>query len=88
MQTAVVMFWLKLGAETNLMPDPPIIYDTALLDNLTLLADPLPQALTLTAIIIGFSVVAIIITMLNTLFRQHGTTDWQKMKELEESIEL
>jgi multicomponent Na+:H+ antiporter subunit C len=81
MQTSVVMFWLNLSAEVRLLPIPPIIYDTSLLENPGQIADPLPQALTLTAIIIGFAVIAIILTMLNTLFRQHGTTDWQTMEE-------
>jgi multisubunit Na+/H+ antiporter MnhC subunit len=81
MQTAVVMFWLNLSAEIRLLPIPPIIYDGALLETPGQIADPLPQALTLTAIIIGFAVVAIIITMLNTLFRLHKTTDWQTMEE-------
>ena len=85
-QTSVVMFWLKLGAETDAMPAPPIIHDAAILEEAGYIADPLPQALTLTAIIIGFAVVAIIITMLNTLFRQHGTTDWKKMEELEKAL--
>ena len=84
MQTSIVMFWLKLGIGSNALPTPPIIHDPALLDGLGLIADPLPQALTLTAIIIGFSVIAIVITMLNTLFRQHMTTNWQKMEAMEE----
>jgi multicomponent Na+:H+ antiporter subunit C len=82
MQTAVIMFWLKQGIESNL-PAPPIISDVEKLDDMAALADPLPQALTLTAIIIGFSVTAIVIIMLNNLFRKHGTTDWKKIEELE-----
>ncbi|MCL2704273.1 MAG: cation:proton antiporter subunit C [Defluviitaleaceae bacterium] len=82
MQTAAVMFWLKLGAETSAMPAPPIIYEADLLERAVFIADPLPQALTLTAIIIGFSVIAIIITMLNTLYRHHRTTDWGKLEKL------
>ena len=80
-QAAVVMFWLQIGSEG--LPVPPIIYDSALLEEIEIIADPLPQTLTLTAIIIGFSVIAIIITMLNTLFRQHNTTDWQTIEKLE-----
>ena len=86
MQTAVVMFWIMLGTQTYITPIPPIIHDTYLLENTTYLADPLPQALTLTAIIIGFSVAAIMIIMLNTLFREHGTTDWGKMEEQKEGL--
>jgi len=80
-QTAVVMFWLQISAQD--LPVPPIIYDPALLEEMEAIADPLPQALTLTAIIIGFSVITIIITMLNNLFRTHNTTDWQTIETLE-----
>lgn len=83
MQTAVIMFWLILGAGVQKTPKPPIIYDTALLDYPTYIADPLPQAISLTAIIIGFSVIAVVITMLNTLFRRHSTVSWEKMKKME-----
>lgn len=80
-QTAVVMFWLQTSTEE--LPIPPIIYDPMLLEELEAIADPLPQALTLTAIIIGFSVISIIITMLNNLFRTHNTTDWKTIEDLE-----
>ena len=79
MQTAVIMFWLTIGRGTV----PPIIHDAALLEYTHYIADPLPQALMLTAIIIGISVSAVIITMLNTLFRKHLMTDWKAMEEAE-----
>ena len=82
-QTAVVMFWLKLGVEVDTELMPPIIYDTDLLLKPAYIADPLPQALTLTAIIIGFSVIAIIITMFNAIYREHGTAEWAKLEEAE-----
>ena len=78
MQTAVIMFWLLMGAGGG---RPPIIYDPALLANLPDIADPVPQALMLTAIIIGISVTAVKITMLNYLFRKYGTADWILMAE-------
>jgi len=78
MQTAVIMFWLLMGTSGS---RPPIIYDTALLGYLPDIADPVPQALMLTAIIIGISVTAIKITMLNYLFRRYGTADWALMTE-------
>ena len=80
MQTSVIMFWLMVGSRHG--RTPPIIYDTALLENLDQIADPLPQALMLTAIIIGMSVTAINITMLNSLFRKHKTADWNEMRKL------
>jgi len=77
MQTAVIMFWLFLGGRHGTRP--PIIDDLAYLDNLYAISDPLPQTLMLTAIIIGISVTAINITMLNSLFRKYNTTDWEVM---------
>jgi len=79
MQTSVIMFWLTIGARYG--RTPPIIHDLELLEYVDRIADPLPQALMLTAIIIGMSVTAINITMLNSLFRKHGTCDWTKMGE-------
>ena len=80
MQTAVIMFWLGVGARLGVQP--PIIGDIAYLENPDAIADPLPQALMLTAIIIGIAVTAINITMLNTLFRKYRTINWQAMRDL------
>ena len=85
MQTSVIMFWLFVGARTG--TTPPIIYDLELLEYLPAIADPLPQALMLTAIIIGISVTAINITMLNSLFRKFNTTDWETMAKLSQEAE-
>jgi len=79
MQTAVIMFWIFLSSRFGQIP--PIINDPALLDDLTYIADPFPQALMLTAIIIGISVTAICITMLNTLFRRHKTVEWKALAQ-------
>ena len=86
-QTSVVMFWLMLGRVGEALPMPPIITDPEMLYDMSAIADPLPQALTLTAIIIGFAVIAIIITMMNVLTRKHGTADWNKLKKLEGQVE-
>jgi len=80
LQSAVIMFWLSLGRGKL----PPIIDDIAILENTQYIADPLPQALMLTAIIIGISVTAVIITMLNTLYRKHKMTDWKTMEKSED----
>jgi len=81
MQAAVIMFWLFLGARPGVLP--PIFHDPEYLGNLPYMSDPLPQTLMLTAIVIGVSVAAINITMLNTLFRKHNTTDWDKISKEE-----
>ncbi len=43
------------------------------------MADPLPQALMITAIVIGISVSAVSLTIFISLFRKHGTSDWSKI---------
>jgi len=85
MQTAVIMFWLFLSGRQGTIP--PIIYDPAMLYDMSAIADPTPQALMLTAIIIGISVSAIKITMLNYLFRKYNTADWDIMHKLSDDEE-
>jgi multicomponent Na+:H+ antiporter subunit C len=93
MQTAVIMFWLFLSARTGQRPP---IFDAGEIEYMTYLpyiadvADPLPQALMITTIIIGICVIAVNIVMLNTLFRKYDTSDWALMtkRAKEDDIEL
>ncbi|MCL2386227.1 MAG: cation:proton antiporter subunit C [Defluviitaleaceae bacterium] len=80
MQTSVIMFWLGVGARFG--TTPPIFEDITEIADPNAIADPLPQALMLTAIIIGVAVTAINITMLNALFRKYKTVEWDTMQEL------
>ena len=74
------MFWLGVGSRFGIVP--PIFTDAAYLEYPDAIADPLPQALMLTAIIIGIAVTAINITMLNALYKKHRTVNWQSMQLL------
>jgi len=74
MEIAVVMFFLSLGFQSGILP--PI--GNNLGDNV---ADPLPQALMITAIIIGVAVTAVNMTMLIALSRQFKTTEWDILKK-------
>ncbi|MCL2840027.1 MAG: cation:proton antiporter subunit C [Defluviitaleaceae bacterium] len=78
MQTAVILFWLGLGARISNLP--PIFEYGTYIDDPSMIADPLPQALMLTAIIIGVAVTAINITVLNALFRKYKTVEWEPMQ--------
>jgi multicomponent Na+:H+ antiporter subunit C len=80
MQTAVIMFWLGVGARFG--TTPPIFEDIYYIADPAAIADPLPQALMLTAIIIGIAVTAINITMLNALFRKYKTVEWEEMQTM------
>jgi len=77
METAVIMFFLGLGYSRGIIP--PIGQNLEAAENI---ADPLPQALMITAIIIGLSITAINITMLITLCRKLKTTDWDTIKKM------
>ena len=79
MQSAVVMAWLVSGSRFGRVP--PIIRDVEYLDP-SAIADPLPQALMITAIIIGVAVVAVNIVMLNSLLRKYGTAEWKDVDKL------
>jgi len=73
METSVIMFILSIGFENGMKP--PIG------KNLEFASDPLPQALVITAIIIGITVAAVNFTMLISLYRQYKTTDWDTVEK-------
>ena len=73
MEMAVIMFLVSLGFENGMIP--PIG------ENLGNAADPLMQALLLTAIVIGIAVTAVNITFFISLCRQYKATDWDSVKK-------
>jgi len=73
METSVIMFFLSLGYVDGMTPPIGL--------NLENVADPLPQALMLTAIIIGVAVTAINLTMSISLCRKFKTTDWDIVRK-------
>jgi len=76
MESGVIMFFLSIGARSGILP--PIGEN---LEHIGYLADPLPSALMITAIVIGLSVTAINIIMVITLFRKHLSADWAVVRE-------
>ena len=76
MEGSVIMFFLSLGFRNEIAP--PIGRN---LEDLPSIADPLPQALMLTAIIIGVAITTVKITMLMAIFRKYKTTDWDQAKK-------
>jgi len=77
LEMAVIIFWVGLGFRVGMVP--PVRH--FLEHDMAYIADPLPQALMITAIIIGMSVTAANIVMLITLVRKVKTTDWDTLKE-------
>jgi multicomponent Na+:H+ antiporter subunit C len=73
MEIAVVVFFLSFGFSEGMIP--PIGAD---LENV---ADPLPQALVITAIIMSVAVTAVNLTMLISLYRKHKSSDWDTIKK-------
>lgn len=73
MEVAVILFFLTI----NFTPDsvPPIGTEAV-----TQFADPLPQAIMITAIIIGVGTTAVALTLFITLHHRYGTTNWEKAK--------
>jgi len=72
MEMAVIVFFLGLGFVEGMQA--PI---GQAMENV---ADPLPQALVITAIIIGVTVTAVNLTMLISLSHQIKRTDWDSVK--------
>ncbi|MCL2287442.1 MAG: cation:proton antiporter subunit C [Firmicutes bacterium] len=75
MEVAVIVFFLGIGFTGRAVP--PVGTD---LITLEYVADPLPQALMITAVIVGLATTAINITMFITLFRKYKTADWNTIK--------
>lgn len=44
-------------------------------------ADPLPQALVITAIVVGISITAVALIMFVSMYHKYGTTNWKKALE-------
>ncbi|MCL1936475.1 MAG: cation:proton antiporter subunit C [Defluviitaleaceae bacterium] len=88
MEVGIIMFWLSIGFTEGMVA--PIVASMFEVDNYQVyISDPLPQALMITAIVIGISITAIKTIMFITLYRKFKTTDWDiaKIKSKEVSKE-
>jgi len=79
MEASIIMFFLGVGFLNTIRPTYAGVETTLLI------ADPMPQALMITAIIIGVAVTTIKITMLMSVFRKYKTTDWEKARRINRS---
>ena len=81
MEAAVNLFLILLGYKND--GTPPIIEkSTNMADFLARSVDPLPQALVLTAIVIGLATTALLIGIAMRIYEKYGTFDITKIREL------
>lgn len=73
MEVGVILFYLSVHFEPG--QRPPIGDITA-----APVSDPVPQALMITAIVIGVAVTAVALSMFLSLYHKYGTTNWLKAK--------
>ena len=66
-----ILFFLSVNRGPDSMP--PIFNGDS-----SVMADPLPQALVITAIVIGVSVTAVALIMFIAMYHKYGTTNWLK----------
>ena len=75
-QAAIILYFITINLPENVIP--PITDKTGSVDP-ALMADPFPQALMITAIVIGVAVTAVGLTMFISLYHHYGTTNWRKV---------
>lgn len=73
LDVSIILFFLGINYEKNMYP--PI-------GNIENVADPVPQALMITAIVIGVAVTSVALTMFIALYHSYGTTNWEKAKKI------
>ncbi len=73
MELSAIMFYLTMFANTNSVAPIGTNSENA--------ADPLPQALMITAIVIGVAITAIVLVMFINLYHRYGNSDWEKVSK-------
>ncbi len=76
MDIGIITFFL--GIRYQLAMEPPIGEEI----EKSLTADPVPQALMITAIIIGVAVTAVTLIMFSALYHRYGSTNWKKVHKI------
>lgn len=76
MQTSIILFFISLGI--NGKEHIPILSKGV---NITTMVDPLPQALMITAIVIGAAVTSLSLMLSIKIFHYYGTLDWKELIE-------
>lgn len=74
MEMGIILFFLTIHARPD--AKPPIG------EQMAQAADPVPQALMITAIVIGVAVTAVALVMFIELYHKYGTTNWKKAQQM------
>jgi len=80
MNIAVVLFFLVLNSHPSLVPP-------MMADNVTGAADPIPQALMITSVVLGVSVQAVCLVLTMITFSEYGTLDWNVAKRIRDGLQ-
>lgn len=67
---AIILFYVGINYEAGM--NPPVGEDTSNM------ADPVVQAIMITAIVIGIAVTAVALMMFIAMYHRYGTTNWEK----------
>lgn len=75
MEIGVILFFLGIRFTPGAVPpiSPP---------EGAVVADPVPQALMITAIVIGVAVTAVALMMFNALYHRYGSTNWRTVFQI------
>lgn len=83
MQAAIILFFISINSTKYSIA--PIGNSFS---NISKVADPLPQALMITAVVIGVSVTATSLTMFISLYHKYNSTNWNRIKNKRRESEL
>ena len=79
MNIAIILFFVTMNASPDLAP--PMVADTVAGG-----ADPVPQALMITSVVIGLSVQAVCLVLVMQLFSEYRTLNWSEARQIREKL--
>ena len=82
MQVSIILFFISMNENVDTAP----ILHEMVPSAAGVYADPLPQALMITAVVIGVSVTALCLTLFISLYHNYGTTNWKKVRNRRENL--
>ena len=77
MSTAVILMFVTMGSSVD--HRAPMVADSV-----AVAADPVPQALMITSVVIGVAVKTVCLVLILNHYRQHKTLDWDAAKAIRE----